>query len=474
MNTPFHGPSFRQLLLLAFLLVAALLSAASLRGLATFEQLLRQSRQGSAQAVQLSADVQLLAERSITMERAARQFLVLDDAALHHRFDEASADALQTLKRLSATPHMHAPAQAWQDGLTLIRRQLDDRSRPARQRDRILADAFRELDRLNNTLNQQARLMIEHQNTGLLDGLEHGRQRFAQQIAGAILLAVLLALGFGVWLARPLKRLERAVVGLGENRLEQPITIRGPADVRSLGRRLDWLRLRLAELEADKARFLRHVSHELKTPLAALREGVALLEEEVAGTLTAKQHEVTRIIHQQTLLLQEQIEGLLRFNAAAFAARELKPRRIDLKAVASQVVEQQRLHWDARQLQVHVLGQPLVSLADADKLASVLGNLLSNAIRFSPSGGVITLAVLRRQERICLDVIDAGPGVAEADRGRIFEPFYRGTRQPVDGLRGTGIGLSIVQEYVAAQGGRVLLLPSPTGAHFRVELPYVE
>jgi len=469
----FAGPSFRQLLLLAFLLVAALLGAASLRGLATFEELLTQSRQGSARAVQLSADVQLLAERSIAMERAARQYLLLDDEALRQRFDEAAGDAAQTLDRLSGEP-MQQAVSAWRERLALIRVQIDDHARSPARRDRILAEAFRDLDVLNNDLKQQARLRIEQQGESLLAGLEDGRQRFAQQVAGAILLSVLLALGFGLWLARPLVRLERAVVGLGENRLDQPIAIRGPADVRSLGRRLDWLRLRLVELEADKARFLRHVSHELKTPLAALREGVALLEEEVAGSLTDKQREVVRIIRQQTLVLQEQIEGLLRFNAAAFAAGELRPRRIELVALAREVAEQQRLHWQARQLRVDVLGQPLVVLADPDKLGSVLGNLLSNAVRFSPAGGVVRIVVCRRGGQVCLDVVDAGVGVAEADRDHVFEPFYRGQRQPDDELRGTGIGLSIVQEYVVAQGGRVLLLPSQTGAHFRVELPYVE
>jgi len=98
----------------------------------------------------------------------------------------------------------------------------------------------------------------------------------------------------------------------GENRLDQPIDIRGPTDVRLLGRRLEWLRLRLAELDSDKARFLRHVSHELKTPLAALREGVSLLEDGIAGTLSGSQREVARILRQNTALLQSQIEDLLR------------------------------------------------------------------------------------------------------------------------------------------------------------------
>jgi two-component system sensor histidine kinase GlrK len=71
-----------------------------------------------------------------------------------------------------------------------------------------------------------------------------------------------------------------------------------------------------------------------------------------------------------------------------------------------------------------------------------------------------------------IQISDAGSGVAEADRQRIFEPFYRGERQPAGAVRGSGIGLSIVHEYIAAHGGRIELLPEQPGAHFRIEIPY--
>ncbi len=101
-----------------------------------------------------------------------------------------------------------------------------------------------------------------------------------------------------------------------------------------------------------------------------------------------------------------------------------------------------------------------------------MANLLSNAIRFSPPGGTIAIALGAHEGRVRIDIRDAGPGVAPADRDRVFEPFYRGERQPQDAARGTGIGLSIVQEYIAAHGGRVALLDDGPGAHFRIELPH--
>ena len=237
-----------------------------------------------------------------------------------------------------------------------------------------------------------------------------------------------------------------------------------------MGRRF-WLRLRLLELDADKARFLRHVSHELKTPLAALREGVALLQDGVTGELNPGQHEVAQILHHNTRVLQDEIEALLRFNAAAFEARQLKRSDTDLLALLEAQVEAQRLQWQARGLRAVVEGSSVSMQVDADKMASAISNLLSNAIRFSPKGGTVRLVLSQRAGWVQVDVLDEGPGVAAADQGHIFEPFYRGARQPDDATRGTGIGLSIVQEYVAAHGGRVRLVEEGARTFFRIELP---
>lgn len=238
-----------------------------------------------------------------------------------------------------------------------------------------------------------------------------------------------------------------------------------------MGQQLEWLRLRLLELDADKARFLRHVSHELKTPLAALREGVALLQDGVTGELTGGQKEVAQILHQNTLVLQSEIEALLRFNAAAFEARQLQRRETELIGLLEDLVESQRLQWQARQLRVEVSGERTTLQLDPEKIASAVGNLLSNAIRFSPEQGTVRLAVSRAPGAVLIDVCDQGPGVAPADKAHVFEPFFRGERQPVNAVRGTGIGLSIVQEYIHAHGGRVHLLGEAPHSFFRIELP---
>ncbi len=466
------GLSFQQLLLLAFLLIGGLLGASSLRAIFTLEQLMVQSRQGASEAIQLSAAAQALNARSQTLERSARQSLVLADAQLRRRFEEGARDARDILQRLELNGLPPELAAKWLAHLNEVSRLLDAPAAQSLENERAAAATFLEVDALNAIISQQVQDINTHRSDALQEKIEASRREVTHQVVGVIVLALVLALALGIWLARPFKRLESAIRLLGENELAQPVDIAGPADIRRVGQQLEWLRVRLLELDADKARFLRHVSHELKTPLASMREGVALLQDGITGELTPGQSEVVSILHQNTMVLQGEIEALLRFNAAAFEARQLRRTPTDLLALLEAQVEAQRLQWQARKLDVAVEGRPVTLPLDADKIASAVGNLLSNAIRFSPQGGAIRIVLSHLPGAIRVDFVDQGPGVDENDRPRIFEPFYRGVRQPQDAARGTGIGLSIVHEYITAHGGRVELVVDGPRTPFRIELPH--
>ncbi len=465
--------SFRQLLVAAFLLIVVLLTAASLRALFTLEHLIMQSSDGAARSIELSAEVQSLTERSVEMERTSRQSVVLMDHALRKRFDATAVETRKILGLLAGQGVSTALLNDWKIRLQTITSRLVGSPDTALERDAQIAQEFRAINLINATIAQRVRQAIEVKNQSLLETLETHRRQLTQQVSAAIVLSLLMVLGFGVWLTRPLNRLEKAINGLGENCLDQPIVIAGPADLQLLGQRLEWLRLRLVELDADKARFLRHVSHELKTPLASLREGVSLLEEGVAGELNDNQREVAKILRHNTDLLQAQIEDLLRFNAAAFEARQLQRQKTDLTQLIEAQIEAQQLQWRTRELRVIVSGQVARVEVDRDKLGMVIGNLLSNAIRYSPFQGRIQIRLSQLQTLLLIDMEDEGVGIAAEDQSRIFEPFYRSKRQPPEAVRGSGIGLSIVHEYIAAHGGQVQLLASESGAHFRIELPNV-
>jgi two-component system sensor histidine kinase GlrK len=209
----------------------------------------------------------------------------------------------------------------------------------------------------------------------------------------------------------------------------------------------------------------------LKTPLASVREGIALLEDGVVGPLGTEQREVVGILGHNARSLQQRIEGLLGYNAAVFDARSLKRQPVDLRALAEAVVAEQQLPIQTRNLRIDIQGHPPAVLADADKLRIVLANLLANAISFSPRNGQIRVEFHAVRGKVCIDCIDNGPGVAADEFGRLFEPFFQGSRQPETPRHGSGLGLAIVREFVAAHGGRVELVPADVGAHFRIELP---
>lgn len=456
-------------MLTGFAVIVLLLGGVALRSWMLVEDLVEQSRRSSEQAIQLTAVIQELAERSIDIERSARQYLVLDDPLFRQRFDDHLSQSLVLVERLEtlAAEPLSPLLGGWQMVASALRSGLDKRI----DKDE-LAPFLARLMELNALLKQTSQRWIETQNARLLDELEANRMQLGGQILLALAGALLVALAMGWWLVWPLRQLEQAISRLGASRFDEAVQVGGPADLRQLGRRLDWLRQRLGELEADRERALRHVSHELKTPLTALKEGVALLREEVPGPLEDNQREVVDILQHNVVGLQRQIESLLSLNAAAFEARKLNLEQSDLAAFLAGVVQQRDLHAQSRQVQV-VVEAPVAgsALIDAEKLAVVLDNLLSNAIDFSPVGGEVRLLLTRAEGLLRFECIDQGPGVAPEDRQRIFDPFVQGQRAAPAPRQGSGVGLSIVRELARAMGGAVALLPVEHGAHFYVEIP---
>ena len=460
--------SFRQGMLAGFAIIVLLLGGAALQSWLLLERLLEQSRLGSEQAVELTASIQELAERSIDIERSARQFLVVDNPAFRQRFDEhltRAGNVLNRLEGLAAEP-LAPTLGGWRMVAQALRGALDRNSGK-----KEVLPLLARLGELNGLLKQNAQHWLEERNARLLLELEASRLRLGGQLALALAGALLAATAMGWWLLRPVHQLEQAIGRLGASRFEAPVVVGGPDDLRRVGKRLDWLRQRLAELESDRERALRHVSHELKTPLTALKEGVALLGEEVPGRLNDPQREVVDILRHNVAGLQKQIESLLTLNAAAFEAHRLQRQKVSVSTLLQQVADRRELHSQARNLRVGVEAPPDEAMLDIEKVAVVLDNLLSNAIDFSPEGGEIHLSATRSDDGWRFDCVDEGAGIDAADAERIFDPFFQGGRPAPVERQGSGVGLSIVRELLRAMNGSVRLLPSERGAHFRVDIP---
>jgi two-component system sensor histidine kinase GlrK len=460
--------SFRQGMLLGFALIVLLLGGAAVQSWLVVERLVDQSRRSSELAIQLTASIQELGERTIDIERSARQYLVLDNPVFRQRFDEHLSQSLAVVDRLDtlAAEPLQPLLGGWRMVAEALRSGLEQNIPQAE-----IIPLLARMAELDGLLKQAGQRWIEAQNRKSLDDLETNRLRLGGRIALALCGALLVALAIGWWLVRPVRHLEQAIIRLGASRFDEAITVSGPADLRQLGKRLDWLRQRLAELEADRERALRHVSHELKTPLTALKEGVSLLREEVPGPLAAGQREVVDILQHNVISLQQQIESLLTLNAAAFEARRLQIAPTRLRRLLTTVVQRRELHSQSRQLKIVIESSQETAMLDAEKMTVVLDNLLSNAIDFSPENGEIHLSVKHVEGLWRFECVDQGPGIAEEDRQRIFEPFVQGQRVAPAPRQGSGVGLSIVRELVRAMGGTVYLVPQDAGAHFCVEIP---
>jgi len=284
--------------------------------------------------------------------------------------------------------------------------------------------------------------------------------------------AMILTAIFTVLISSPIQQMDQAIRRLGEGDFSRPAQITGPRDLEQLGERLDWMRTRLVEVEQDKNRFLHHISHELKTPLTAIRECAELLNEGVVGKLNPQQGEIVAILRDNTLQLQKLIENLLDFNIASSRGSQLHVEPVPLVPLIESVLSDHKVAAMARQLELQTELQPVELQGDKARLQTLFDNLVSNAIKFSPECGQLRVRLERRDEQAMIEVTDSGPGIPADARRRVFDAFYQGPSASGGYVRGTGLGLAIAREYAQAHRGYIEVIDGDMpGACLRVMLP---
>jgi two-component system sensor histidine kinase GlrK len=229
---------------------------------------------------------------------------------------------------------------------------------------------------------------------------------------------------------------------------------------------------RQAILSRDE--FISIASHELKTPLTALREGAELLNDQIGGPLAPPQRQVVTIMRDNSVKLQRLIEDLLDYQRALHAAASLEPRPVALDALVREVARSHELAVRAKAQALRLELDRVTIEADPEKLRSILDNLLGNAVKFTPGGGTILVAARfdgAAGGDAVIDVVDSGPGVPAEEREAVFNSFFRGRAQASGRVEGTGLGLAIAREFAEAHGGRIGVVPGTKGGHFRVTLP---
>jgi two-component system sensor histidine kinase GlrK len=467
--------SLNGLILLGFGLVALPLLVAVVWALVNLDRLAAQSEELVFTGVAAAENNRLLVEQLGSLDRVARQHNVLrnaDTLALMHqdlaRLDEQLA-VMAPLTELAGTSVIAADISAE------ARRIVRTLEQPAVAADeaRIALDKFQGLRGQVTELTSILTEYVDARLQELQENTQRAQKISAWQVAALVPGTLTLILFFTMLVAKPIRQIDKAIRQLGESGFSRPIEVSGPADLERLGRQLEWLRVRLLELAQEKNKFLRHMSHELKTPLANIREGTELLLDGSVGRLEPQQREVTDILRMNGLKLQQLIENLLSFSAWQTKSEVLTLSDFPVRALVVGVAKAQRLALKAAHIQLKLEVDDIIVNADREKIRTVLDNLLSNAIKFTPRGGVITIRAYRAPASFVVEFGDTGPGIPEEESPRIFEAFFQGRREQGGHIAGTGIGLSVVLECVQAHDGSVELVDSNEfpGAHFRIDIP---
>lgn len=473
----YYPKSFLKLLLLGFAVVL-LPTLIAFYGATTYvERLTTQSQSAVTQAAQIARASRVLVDQATAMERSARQYVILGDPSLRdlHRHTRQEFDkAVARLAGLPLDPPLQQQLRDIGARVEAIDAMLDDAPlKPAQAQ--ALTAGFVALGELADSVQAKSSALIDREVIHMQRTTDEAQQILFWQILATLPLGVLIALAFTFLIARPIQQIDTAIRQLGRADFSAEITVDGPDDLSYLGRQLDWLRSRLVELEQQKDRFLRGVSHELKTPLTALHEGIGLLSEGIGGNLSARQLEILAIMRANSAKLQNQIEELLDFQRVQFGGEALALETVDAALLAQRAADEQRVPALAREVSIVPRLESVTVQCDPENIHLVLENLLVNAVKYSPRGGVVTLELQRHAREVWFDVADQGPGIAEEDRDRVFEWFYQGRPAPDSAVKGSGLGLAIAQEIAQAHGGSIALVEQPApGARFRIQLPITQ
>ena len=472
----FYPKSFFMLLAVGFALIGGPLLIALVNNAVTVDKLAEQSEKAVHQAVKATQTSRTMADQITAMERAARTYLVVSDNTVLETYQVAHQQFKETAHQFGLFP-LSQGQRAKLDEIVAKENKLHQQLSSTEiqlMNAETIGPEFSELFDSAQSLIKLSNELINREVQALQDLANQARQIIEGQLI--MLLPVVLFIGGGmtVLTTRPIRQIEQGIRSIGAGQLDRVIEVHGTQDIESVGHQLNWLRQRLKELEEQKARFLRHVSHELKTPLTALREGSDLLAEETTGKLNPEQKEIARILQDNSVRLRVLIEDLLDYSALNHQReRLLQLNPLSLKELIEKVSVDHKLLIQSKEIKLNIVCDNVMIEGDEEKLRVVIDNLFSNAVKFTPHGGWIKIRAHKIWHTAEIHFVDSGPGVSENEREKIFDPFFRGSAEVIGPVRGSGLGLSIVKDLVAAHQGSIELCASKPneGARFLIKIP---
>lgn len=430
-------------------------------------------------AISVAASVR---ESLPTLVRLESRYIVLDDAEYLALWTQRMRQVEAELDRLAAL----VTTDDERAGLAEVRGQLGTYRRLVEREDELMTrgekDAAREIS------ERQSRAAVDHAEGAAVwlgAAVESAAER-AQARAGelerrtwiwvlvALAVSVGAALGGTAWVALRLTRsvriLSAATVEVAEGSLSKPVRVETRDEIADLARAFNRMAARLREADALKEEFFSAISHDLRTPLTSIREAANLLRERVPGALTSTQERLVGIIGVSTERLLRLITQILDLSRLRAGLLLLEWQWVNLNELVGRALDELRPQAEEKGVELRRDGTTgsVEVYGDEDRLLQILVNLLGNAVKFTPAGGLVTVTLEERGSEVEVSVADTGAGIPAEALPRIFDRYQQAHR----GRGGSGLGLAIVKAFTEAHGGQVRAESEEgKGSRFTVVLP---
>lgn len=454
--TLLRSPSIVQLILIAFIAISLPLVWAIFTTLYQVDKLVESNVNVISKVKKESVMSRELADQLTSLERSARQYQVLGDDTIQVVYVGHRSQFDMLLNQLIVSGPSEKKLEM---AVELRKKELMlfslVKPKPTKEElvntDQTIADLHRQVEELLT----ESDLSLSEKTDDLTSQAKILKQQLVAQASLALPITLSLVILFTLLITRPIRQLSASIRALGDGDLIQNIAIRGPHDIQNISARLNGLRKKLYEVEQQKQAFLRNISHELKTPLASIREGAELLHVGHDPSSQEEQKEIIGILKSSSLHLQSLIEGLLHFNELTAVHGDLHT--IQLPDFFDSVVSPYQLSLRQKKLSVEKTIDTGGVNFNFHSLKLIVDNLLSNAIKFSPENETITVCI--KKEKSCLSIViaDNGKGVRDEEKDKIFELFYKNENGMSSPLASNGLGLAIVKEVVARAHGSIEL-----------------
>ena len=384
----------------------------------------------------------------VRVDSALRSMRALSDSLVAFDLDRARHDVSTTLDRIAAG--IDAEARAVRRGESVRADSLSTVLRPVMLRiDSIANTTVATLQARTATKVESARAEAAR-----------AQQLTTTAFAVAVVIAALIAIWLTTTISRPVRDLERGMHTVAEGDFSYRLTIE-PMRHDEFGRLAESFHAmvgQLKQLDQLKAEFVSVASHELKTPINVIIGYLQLLQENVYGDLTPKQREICLTLASQAQALSRLVRQLLDVSRFEAGGGKLEPRPVRLGPFLAELESTFRVLAIQRGIRFHVERGPRLPeqvVWDEDRMSEVLGNLLSNAFKFTDRGGTVELAVRPSNDALQLRVRDTGAGIPPQNVPHIFDKFFQADNQAAAATKGTGLGLAIARTIVNAHGGSI-------------------